>query len=204
MSVRRRMRMLGPASVRRAARRKFARKRHSESIFNYFCAKFVGMNVRNSKIKVSRRTVKWLWGVAFAPIAFIGCMLLLTALGVFGRMPSFEGLENPKSNLATEIYSEDGKVIGSFFVQNRSYVQYADLFPSDSTTHVRLDGREAAVRPSRSSWPRTSSRATRPATGGRSPASRSWLSRNSRSGSRRSSSSTIIRRRRSRRCTSIR
>ena len=100
------------------------------------------MNVRNSKIKVSRRTVKWLWGVAFAPIAFIGCMLLLTALGVFGRMPSFEELENPKSNLATEIYSEDGKVIGSFFVQNRSYVQYADLFPSDSTTHVRLDGRE--------------------------------------------------------------
>ena len=55
-------------------------------------------------------------------------MLLLTALGLFGRMPSFEELENPRSNLATEIYSEDGKVIGSFFVQNRSYVQYEDLF----------------------------------------------------------------------------
>ena len=67
-------------------------------------------------------------GVVFAPFALLAVMLLLTALGLFGRMPSFEELENPRSNLATEIYSEDGKVIGSFFVQNRSYVQYEDLF----------------------------------------------------------------------------
>lgn len=67
-------------------------------------------------------------GVVFAPFALLSVMLLLTALGLFGRMPSFEELENPRSNLATEIYSEDGKVIGSFFVQNRSYVQYEDLF----------------------------------------------------------------------------
>ncbi|MBQ1205273.1 MAG: transglycosylase domain-containing protein, partial [Alistipes sp.] len=54
--------------------------------------------------------------------------------------PSFEELENPKSNLATEIYSEDGKVLSTFFIQNRSYVQYADLFPQDSTRHIYLDG----------------------------------------------------------------
>ena len=47
-------------------------------------------------------------------------------------MPSFEELENPRSNIATEIYSEDGKVLGTFFVQNRSYVQYEELFASDS------------------------------------------------------------------------
>ena len=86
--------------------------------------------------------IKWIWCVALAPFAFVGVLLLLTALGVFGRMPSFEELENPRSNLATEIYSEDGKVIGTFFVQNRSYVQYADLFPSDSTLRIRLDGYE--------------------------------------------------------------
>ena len=86
--------------------------------------------------------IKWIWCVALAPFAFVGVLLLLTALGVFGRMPSFEELENPRSNLATEIYSEDGKVIGNFFVQNRSYVQYADLFPSDSTLRIRLDGYE--------------------------------------------------------------
>ncbi len=79
------------------------------------------------------RSWRWLWWVVFIPVSLGIGMLLLTAFGLFGRMPSFVELENPKSNLATEIYSEDGKVIGSFFVQNRSHVQYADLFPADST-----------------------------------------------------------------------
>ena len=94
---------------------------------------------QRKKTGVSPKMIKWIWCVALAPFAFVGVLLLLTALGVFGRMPSFEELENPRSNLATEIYSEDGKVIGTFFVQNRSYVQYADLFPSDSTLRIRLD-----------------------------------------------------------------
>lgn len=67
-------------------------------------------------------------------------LLLLTAAGLFGRLPSFEELENPKSNLATEILSSDGKVLGTFFVQNRSYVQYDELFPLDSAQLLRLDG----------------------------------------------------------------
>ncbi len=88
------------------------------------------------------QTIRYVWYAAFAPVALVAVMLLLTAAGLFGRMPSFEELENPRSNLATEIYSEDGKVIGTFYVQNRSYVQYADLFPADSTLRLRLDGRE--------------------------------------------------------------
>ncbi len=91
---------------------------------------------------IDPRKIKYIWYIAFTPIALVAVMLILTALGVFGRMPSFEELENPRSNLATEIYSEDGKVLGTYFVQNRSYVQYADLFPTDSLLHIRMDGRE--------------------------------------------------------------
>ncbi|MDE5636485.1 MAG: transglycosylase domain-containing protein, partial [Alistipes sp.] len=90
----------------------------------------------------TRRIVRWLWILAAIPFVSLFVMLSLTAAGAFGRIPSFEELENPKSNLATEIYSEDGKVIGTFFVQNRSYVQYADLFSRDSTLHTSIDGRE--------------------------------------------------------------
>ncbi len=90
--------------------------------------------------ELSPRTIKWIWYVAFAPIALVMFLLLLTATGLFGRLPSFEELENPRSNLATEIYSEEGKVLGTFFVQNRSYVQYEELFPLDSTRHIRLAG----------------------------------------------------------------
>uniref|UniRef100_UPI0040565501 transglycosylase domain-containing protein n=1 Tax=Alistipes sp. TaxID=1872444 RepID=UPI0040565501 len=87
-----------------------------------------------------KKSYRWLWYLVFIPVGLILLMLTLTAAGVFGRMPSFEELENPKSNLATEVISEDGKVLGSFFVQNRSHVQYDDLFPTDSTRHLRLEG----------------------------------------------------------------
>ena len=92
------------------------------------------------KSTVSAKTIRWIWILCFAPIALVVVMMTLAAVGAFGRMPSFEELENPKSNLATEIYSEDGKVLSTFFIQNRSYVQYADLFPQDSTKHIYLDG----------------------------------------------------------------
>ncbi|MBR2169416.1 MAG: transglycosylase domain-containing protein, partial [Alistipes sp.] len=86
------------------------------------------------------RVVKTMWVICMAPVALIFLMLALAAFGVFGRMPSFEELENPKSNLATEIYGDNGHVIGTFFVENRSYVQYEELFPQDSTRHIELDG----------------------------------------------------------------
>ena len=98
------------------------------------------MAKKSAKGQVSARTIRWIWVICFAPVVLLAVMLTLTALGVFGRMPSFEELENPKSNLATEIYSEDGKVLSTFFIQNRSYVQYADLFPQDSTAHIHLAG----------------------------------------------------------------
>ena len=93
-----------------------------------------------SFFKDSNKVVRLMWLVVMVPVAMGFLMLTLAALGAFGRMPSFEELENPKSNLATEIYGDDGHVIGTFFVQNRSYVQYEELFPQDSTRHLILDG----------------------------------------------------------------
>ncbi len=75
----------------------------------------------------SRRAVNWLWVLVSAPILLLLLMILITASGAFGKLPTFEELENPKSNLATEVYSEDGVLIGTFFVQNRSYVDYSEL-----------------------------------------------------------------------------
>ncbi len=76
------------------------------------------------------KAVKWFWIIVATPFVLVFFMLGLTALGAFGKLPSFEELENPKSNIATEIYSEDGKLIGSFFIQNRSYVTYDELSPA--------------------------------------------------------------------------
>ena len=98
--------------------------------------------VATKKNNKKRQIVKWLWIVAMTPVAVLALMLSLTAIGAFGRMPSFEELENPKSNLATEIYADNGQTIGSFFVQNRSYVQYSDLYPQDSTAMLKVAGHD--------------------------------------------------------------
>ena len=76
------------------------------------------------------KAVRWFWIILCAPVALILLLLLLTRLGAFGKLPTFEELENPKSNLATEIYSDDGEMIGSFFIQNLSYVDYNELSPA--------------------------------------------------------------------------
>ncbi len=88
------------------------------------------MKTRKRKISETlntRKALRWLWGIVITPFALLLFLLLLTAVGLFGKLPTFEELENPKSNLATEIYSEDGKMVGTFFVQNRSYVDYSEL-----------------------------------------------------------------------------
>ena len=47
----------------------------------------------------------------------------------FGDMPTFEELENPSTNLASEIISADGKVLGTYYIENRSNVSYSELSP---------------------------------------------------------------------------
>ncbi len=44
-------------------------------------------------------------------------------------MPSFADLENPRSSLATDVYSADGQILGKFYVENRSQVDFEDLSP---------------------------------------------------------------------------
>ena len=71
--------------------------------------------------------VKKFWKYFF--IAFGGILLffLFASWGLFGSMPSFSELENPESNLATEIISADGVTLGKFYNENRTPIKYKDL-----------------------------------------------------------------------------
>lgn len=51
-------------------------------------------------------------------------------LGLFGEMPEFESLENPDSELASELYSADGVLLGKYFRENRTPVTYNELSPN--------------------------------------------------------------------------
>ncbi|MGC8864692.1 MAG: penicillin-binding protein 1A [Bacteroidales bacterium] len=68
-----------------------------------------------------------IWQIFAGILIAIFIFFLLLAAGVFGDMPTFEDLENPRSNLATQIISADGKVLGTYYIQNRSNVHFSDL-----------------------------------------------------------------------------
>jgi len=57
--------------------------------------------------------VRWFWLILILPVLLLLSIILLVATGVFGDLPKFEELENPKSNLATVVYSSDMKVLGN-------------------------------------------------------------------------------------------
>ena len=65
-----------------------------------------------------------IFGLGILAVIFI---FLLAGWGAFGKMPTFEELENPETNLATEIFSSDGKTIGKYYSENRTPVKYGDL-----------------------------------------------------------------------------
>ena len=54
-------------------------------------------------------------------------MLGLAAIGAFGKMPSFEELENPNSSLATEVYTADGILLGKYYYENRSTSSFEEI-----------------------------------------------------------------------------
>jgi penicillin-binding protein 1A len=72
----------------------------------------------------------WFWGLFVFFSVLIVSLFVLIGFELFGPLPTFEELENPKSNLASEVFSEDHVVLGTYYVQFRTFVDYEDLSPN--------------------------------------------------------------------------
>ncbi len=72
--------------------------------------------------------IKWFWILFSLGILSVVLLFLLASWGVFGAMPEYEYLENPQTNLATEIISSDGKTLGKFYLDdNRTPIPFDSL-----------------------------------------------------------------------------
>jgi penicillin-binding protein 1A len=71
-----------------------------------------------------------LWKLLAGGIVVFALFIVAIGFGVFGTLPSFRDIEHPKSNQASEILSDDGKVLGTYFVQNRSNISYQEISPN--------------------------------------------------------------------------
>lgn len=78
----------------------------------------------------SHKYLKFLWIFYFAICGFILLLFTVISLGWLGFMPTFEDLENPRSNLASEVYSSDQQLLGKYYIENRSNIHFEDLSPN--------------------------------------------------------------------------
>ena len=83
----------------------------------------------NTPVKDIKYYQKKFWKLFFYGLGVMALFFTLASWGFFGSMPSFEDLENPESNLATEVISSDGVTIGKFYNENRTPIKYEDLPP---------------------------------------------------------------------------
>ena len=82
------------------------------------------------KKKSWRKYIIWFWSLFLLGIAGLTLLFLMIAKGNIGFMPTFEELENPPNILASEIYSEDGKILDKYFIhENRTFVNFENLPP---------------------------------------------------------------------------
>ena len=81
--------------------------------------------IDNDKYKIQ---IRLFWASFLIGICLFIGVFIYAALGYMGEMPPFEQLENPKTNLATQILSSDGVVLGKFYYNdNRTPITYEEL-----------------------------------------------------------------------------
>lgn len=76
-----------------------------------------------------KRSVRIFWRLfALGLLSFLA-LVLMANFGVFGKMPSLSELENPSILQASEVYAEDGTLMGKYYTErgNRSNVKYRDI-----------------------------------------------------------------------------
>ncbi|MEO9570528.1 MAG: transglycosylase domain-containing protein [Polaribacter sp.] len=79
------------------------------------------------KVTGFKKYIKWFWGIVLGGFSTLILIFLFASWGFLGVLPTFEELENPENNLATEVISADGKTLGKYAKENRTPIKYKDL-----------------------------------------------------------------------------
>lgn len=80
-----------------------------------------------------RTLIKRLWRYALIGLALLVFYIFAVSynfLWLFGGMPSLKALENPQSEVASELYSEDGVILGKYYTENRTPIEITQVSPN--------------------------------------------------------------------------
>ena len=84
---------------------------------------------KEKKKRNYRKQIIWTAVVLTGPVWGLSILLSLTNMGVFGELPNIAQIANPDTKLATEIITEDGETLGTFFRENRTAATLDELSP---------------------------------------------------------------------------
>ncbi|MBI5915058.1 MAG: penicillin-binding protein [Bacteroidetes bacterium] len=82
--------------------------------------------LREMRLPLYHRIIRWMWRLV---VLGIGGLIFSLIVLSFSDLPDTEELENPKSELASEVIAADGSVLGLFFIENRVPVDFSELSP---------------------------------------------------------------------------
>uniref|UniRef100_UPI003F69C894 transglycosylase domain-containing protein n=1 Tax=Polaribacter sp. TaxID=1920175 RepID=UPI003F69C894 len=74
-----------------------------------------------------KKYIIWFWSLILGGLFFVIALFFTASVGGFGALPTFEELENPQTNIATEVISSDGVTIGKYATENRTPVHFNEL-----------------------------------------------------------------------------
>ena len=81
-----------------------------------------------TKTTTFKKYIQLMWYLFFAGILTLGLLFVGAAFEWYGPMPDLQELENPKTNLATQIISSDGEILGKYYLDdNRTPITYEEL-----------------------------------------------------------------------------
>ena len=75
----------------------------------------------------TKKTAKWGSIAAFSLFMFCVILFYLVKWGAFGRLPSKSELKNVENDVASEVYSLDGELLGRYFYRNRTDISYTEI-----------------------------------------------------------------------------
>ena len=77
-----------------------------------------------------KNSVKTFWKLFFGGFAAFIIFLLLCNYGVFGKMPSIDDIQNPSASLSSQVYAQDGSLMGKYYLEDRVNVDFKDISPN--------------------------------------------------------------------------
>jgi penicillin-binding protein 1A len=83
----------------------------------------------SKKIASNHKFYIWFWALFAFVVCSLFLMLFLIKIGFIGYLPPIEELQNPKNKFASEVYSSDMQILGSYFYgkENRINASYGEL-----------------------------------------------------------------------------